>query len=225
MYIYVSAICPLCLFGYLVIKDSCHSLLTDSWLHKMQSCSSVPVLILVLCCMASAHNNFYKRALEINQDCNFPPNTPQWCEDSLSDFLDNSTPQWCKDASSDFLDNWDNVTALPSILEKFCDPTCAKLMDVVFECYLGPKNIADFMCVTYENKYCYVIGLDFEHSCLLPNHCSSTCSESCRKCHVEMGNDFSCCLVKYRHFDFFDASFYFSDACGDRYNSCDAIAL
>ena len=177
----------------------------------MQSSSSVPVLILMLCCMASAHNDIYNRALETNQDCNYPPNTPQWCKDALSDFLYNSV----------------NITALPSILEKFCDPTCVKSIDVAFECFLGPKNVADFICVTYGNKYCYVISYDFEYSCLLPNHCSDTCSESCHKCHVEMGNDYSCCLVKYRHFDFFNASGYlnFPDACGDRYNSCDAIAL
>ena len=164
--------------------------------------------------MASAHNDIiYNRAiqyLETSQDCNYPPNTPQWCIDALSDLIDNS----------------DNMTALPSILEKFCDPTCVKLMDVMFErCVPGLKNIADFVCVTYGNKYCYIISYDFEYSCLLPNHCSYTCSESCRKCHVETGNDYSCCLVKYRHFDFFNASAFFHDACGDKYNSCDAIAL
>ena len=190
-------------------EDSCHSLLDH---HKMQSSSSVPVLILVLCCMASAHNDIYNRAiqyLETSQDCNYPPNTPQWCKDALSDFFDNS----------------DNITALPSILEKLCDPTCAKLMDILLECVLGGKNIVDFICVTYGNKYCYIISMVFEKSCLIHNDCNATCSDACRTCHVKTGNDFSCCLVKYRHFDFFNASNFFPDACGNRYNSCDAIAL
>ena len=125
--------------------------LTDR-LHKMQSSSSVPVLILMLCCMASAHNAMYNRAihhLETSQDCGFPPNTSQSCKDALNAFAN----------------NLDNAAALPSIMEKLCDPNCVKSMNVALECIFGPSNIGEFLCVTYKNKYCYVIVVDFKNSC------------------------------------------------------------
>ena len=97
---------------------------------------SVPVLILVLCCMASAHRAIHY--LEGRQG-SLPPDE---CLQAFSD-LGNATIA-------------DDLDALTRILDLLCGDTCSRFL---------PKSSSE-VCVRQNNKYCYATSVDLTASCI-----------------------------------------------------------
>ena len=172
----------------------------------MQSSSSVPVLILVLCCMASAHKAIHNRAihhLKNRQDC-LPANIPQRCADALMEFDDfNST----------------DPTTINPILDNFCSQICIEPLNAYYECLWGDNyaNYANYLCLTQNNIYCVVNYLYYD-ICL---DACNTCTDACRSCLDSLVNPLSCCVVQYYRFTFEDISDYENaDVCGNNYTTC-----
>ena len=101
---------------------------------------SVPVLILVLCCMASAHraiHNMAIRHLEARQDCSA----------SLPD-------DRCLQAYNKFTNSLYNLTT--ALLDGICEEACVGPLDKYLECLWGEADYATALCVKQNNKYCYI---------------------------------------------------------------------
>ena len=97
---------------------------------------SVPVLILVLCCMASAHRAIHY--LEGRQG-SLPPDE---CLQAFSD-LGNATIA-------------DDLDALTRILDLLCGDTCSRFL---------PESSSE-VCVRQNDKYCYATSVDLTASCI-----------------------------------------------------------
>ena len=149
----------------------------------MQSSSSVPVLILVLCCMASALN-MHSRALEGNENCTL------------------RAPPQCINALVQYGRNPNNASA--SILDVACSQDCLELVNDFYLCYFGYERFGHFLCLKNGDNYCIVRHDNYNNTCHHPNNCAAECTETCRLCQDEFIEDLTCCAVQYREFDFFD---------------------
>ena len=180
-------------------------------LHKMQSSSSVPVLILVLCCVASTHRALYDSAIhhlerrqEKYENCTLP------------------TPLPCTGALVEYNRNPHNVTA--ATLDVACSHACLEPLNAFFLCHIGYEHFADFLCIEhYNNEYCIILYQNYNHSCLLPNSCNVACTNDCRSCQEDFINDLTCCWIQSVHYNFSflsslsDSS---ADACVNRFDTC-----
>ena len=160
----------------------------------MQSSSSVPVLILVLCCMASTSAHNAKK----RQDCNLPENIPQSCMDA--DFTFSR-----------------NFTAVSSALDTLCSDTCTDQLGPYYDCLFGFDS--DFLCAQQNGQYCFVIGIDRQISCLTDTNCTG-CSNDCRSCLDGFVNDISCCLTYISLSSIPDSAMITTDVCGNTYDTC-----
>ena len=172
----------------------------------MQSSSSVPVLILVLCCMASAHN------AKERQSCNFPDNYPQRCLYAIFDLIGS------------------NLTDLNSALDTLCnDTTCSDhsdQLDTYYECLLGIANYSEFLCTELQDgQYCHVIREDYLSSCLLTK-CLTRCNDDCRSCLDDFVDDISCCGAQYQRLSSVpDYAVITTDVCRNSYDTCSGGAI
>ena len=166
----------------------------------MQSSSSVPVLILVLCYMASAHKAIHLQGRQ--QGCDLP------------------TPQRCANA---FLDLDRNSTSLNPFLDIICSDTCSESVRQYYECSEG-NDIYELVCLQQNNRYCLSISFDYQ-SCILSN-CITGCSDDCRSCLGDYTNDVSCCQMQYQRFPFYNDSFTITtDVCSNSYDTCSGGAI
>ena len=167
---------------------------------------SVPVLILVLCCMASAHRAIHDLDIrhihvEAKQDCGsgFPPDDyPKNCLAYYNAFNDIDT----------------------AILEGFCkDQDCIVPLNDYYKCALGFDSYSDYLCARHNNEYCLVTYNYMTDAC---NYCtySGTCTDTCRSCLSRYVDDLSCCFDQYRGSvpDYYLA--YDQDVCGNTYDTC-----
>ena len=141
---------------------------------------SVPRLILVLCCMASAHRAIHNMAihhLEARQDCST----------SLPD-------DRCIEAYNNFVNSYDPTTAL---LDGFCEEACVGQLDDYSECLNGEAGYVDVLCVKQNNEYCYIPYVDQLTTC---DDCNGTCTDTCRSCLSDYVDDLSCCYDQYRSY-------------------------
>ena len=175
----------------------------------MQSSSSVPVLILVLCCVASAHKAIH---LQGRQICNLPDDTPPRCASAVSDLVIN-------------LISNSNSTLLNPILDIICSRTCSGSVGQYIDCSQGDDDAYEFLCLQQNSGYCYTITLDRFSSCLLPN-CATECSNNCRSCLDGYTNDISCCQMQYQRFPSYDDnSTITTDVCRNTYDTCSGGAI
>ena len=173
----------------------------------MQSNSSVPVLILVLCCMASAHKAIHLQGRQ--QDCDLPDDTPQRCASIISDLASSLAS---------------NSTILNPILDIICSRTCSESVGQYIDCLQG-SDIYELLCLQQNNGYCYTITLDRSSLCLLPN-CATGCSDNCRSCLDGYTNDISCCQMQYQRLPSFDdISIITTDVCRNTYDTCSGGAI
>ena len=172
---------------------------------------SVPVLILVLCCMASAHRAIHNimatRHLEARQDCSFPPD---------------DYPKNCL-AFFNLFNNTFNGNSASAILEGFCeDQDCTVPLNDYYKCDLGFDSYSDFFCARHNNEYCLVTLYYVDDAC---NYCTNngTCPATCRSCLSRYVDDLSCCIDQYRRISFLYVVFPdldFQDECGNTYDTC-----
>ena len=167
---------------------------------KMQSSSSIPVLTLVLCCMASAHNASAKE----RQSCNLPEDIPQNCLDAISDY-----------------DTSRNLTATSSALDTLCSDTCSNQLGPYYECLFVFNS--EYLCARLNDQYCLVIGSNYAE-CLGIN-CIAGCSDDCRSCLDGFVNDISCCLTYISSSSIPDSAIITTDVCGNSYDTCSGGAI
>ena len=126
----------------------------------MQSSSSVPVLILVLCCMASADNDIYNSTIhdleEEYENCSF------------------HTFVRCRQAEHGLFSTTDSSTR-SLLLDMACSETC---IEAYGECFIEFGDFLDFVCVKHNSQYCYIIYHSIV-SCLEPNGCYDMCTDAC----------------------------------------------
>ena len=164
----------------------------------MQSSSSVPVLILVLCCMASAHKAIH---LQGRQICSLPNDTPPRCANIIPDLARNLMS---------------NSTFLNPILDIICSGNCSESVGPYIDCFQGDNDAYKSLCLQQNDGYCYTTLLDYR-SC----NCITRCSDDCRSCLDGYINDISCCQMQYQRFPSNDdSSTITTDVCGNRYDTC-----
>ena len=168
---------------------------------KMQSSSSVPVLILVLCCMASAHKAIHNRAIhhleriqrQDNNSCSF--STPERkCEDALNIYHNHE----CDDFERY------PYTQIHSILDAICsDEVCIEYVNNFYYNYSDPKNETDYICLKQNYRYCYAIKLVKENWCQIPNdECGINMCINVSYCEDFFTSDYCCCMVQWAHMGF-----------------------
>ena len=171
---------------------------------------SVPVLILVLCCMASAHKAIHHKAihhLKARQDCSLPNNYPDRCIQAFDDFT-----------NSDL----DDVTT--ALLDGICEEACVGPLNDYFECLSRSgeqwQGYTDYLCAKQNDKYCLIIYLDLFNTCDDCENENETCPDTCRSCVSRYVDDLSCCFDQYRSNGYINATELQEDGCGNRYDTC-----
>ena len=163
---------------------------------------SIVVLLLALCCMASAHQglrNMAIRNLEARQNCGFPTDYPPRCIQAFAD-----------------LNNNDDIT--PALLDGICEEACIGPLDNYFKCILNETGYGDYLCVKQNGEYCQIIGSDAVDTC---DTCDDgRCPDTCRSCLSRYVGDLSCCFDQYKSYSFFNITDVEKDDCGNTYNTC-----
>ena len=174
----------------------------------MQSSSSVPVLILVLCCMVSAH---VQRGIHPPvRDCNVSTDVPQRCTDAFQYLADNHRS---------------NSTVPSPIMDTICGESCNGL-DPYIGCLNEDEDYYEYLCLRQNSQYCFITTLDYTISCE-DIICLTECSDDCRSCLDNYVNDISCCQMQYQRFPSItdDDSAITTDVCGNTYDTCSGGAI
>ena len=172
----------------------------------MQSSSSVPALILVLCCVASAHKAIHNTAAHhLERRHEGSQHYEPECLQDLEFFH-----------SDDILTY--NYTQILPILDTLCSGTCIVSVHIYgYKNLSGLENYADFVCLKHDNRYCSAIKIVRNHECFAGSNCHSRCTDACHSCLDDYIDDYSCCLTQWERVGYpLDAT----DVCDNSYDTC-----
>ena len=172
---------------------------------------SVPVLILVLCCMASAHRAIHNMAIRHiearqSQDCSIT-NIPTSCVEAVGKL------------------NTNDADILSAALDVICGDRCVGPLDDYYECLSGYERYVEYICERQDGQYCLVTTADLLNTCDGDGCPFETCSDSCYSCVSRYVDDLSCCVDQYRKYSFVHISAIEEDSCGNHYGACSGGAI
>ena len=102
--------------------------------------SAVAVLVLILCCMASAIHNMATHHLESD----YPADWPAKCRRAF-----------------DMWNEAGNIVMTPAFLDVLCEEACTRPLDC--HKYRGIAVYFEYLCVKQNNEYCAIMVLNMTH--------------------------------------------------------------
>ena len=178
---------------------------------SLQSSSSVPVLILVLCCTASADdcNAIYDKAIQEIRKKNHTH-----CSISIQNRCEDAWKIYNGDDIREYQYTW-----IHSILDIICSDDCIRKCS--YGNSLDQSERIEYMCLKHNNWYCDAIDMVRKHWCINTYH-GSICPEGQKYCLDYFVNDFSCCLKKWesKNLEHTEINTSTIDVCGNHYNIC-----